>query len=142
MKIPRDSEGEGEVINMSSLLDVLFILIIFFLATSTFEEQERDQQVQLTQGDPTMPLSGKQNVVVINVRQDGSYYFVNETVDLATLQDRLVAARENNPDVTALVRGDRRVVHAAVADAILVCRQAGFGDAKIGYDELKSAVSP
>lgn len=135
MRIRREFEGEGEVINISSLLDVLFILIIFFIATSTFQEEERDQEIQLTRASPEMGLSEKHNTIVINVRQDGRYYLGTEVVDLAVLQERMIAARKKDPDVSVLVRGDSRVVHGAVADAFSVCNRIGFTNLRIGYLE-------
>ena len=47
MRIRPPSEDNEEVINLSSLLDILFILITFFPATSTFEEEEKDVKVNL-----------------------------------------------------------------------------------------------
>ena len=41
------SSSDGEIINISSMLDVMFILIIFFLVTTTFKEEEIDHMVNL-----------------------------------------------------------------------------------------------
>ena len=47
MRIRRDRESEDAILNISSLLDVLFILIIFFLATSSLAMEEKDLEVSL-----------------------------------------------------------------------------------------------
>ena len=47
MRIRSSETDTGDVINMSSLLDVLFILIIFFLVTTTFKKQEDDHRIDL-----------------------------------------------------------------------------------------------
>ena len=42
----KSSSNDGEIINISSMLDVMFILIIFFLVTTTFKEEEIDHMDQ------------------------------------------------------------------------------------------------
>ena len=74
MRIRRNSNGgDADIINMSSLLDVMFILIIFFLATTTFKEEETDAQVSLPSDTEGKPLSSQQRTIVINVRKSGAY---------------------------------------------------------------------
>ena len=59
MRIRSDDTDTSEVINMSSLLDVLFILIIFFLVTTTFKQLEDDHRVDLPVDQRNQALSNK-----------------------------------------------------------------------------------
>ena len=47
MRIRSNQNESEEMINLSGMIDVLFILIIFFLVTTTFKEEEVDQTVKL-----------------------------------------------------------------------------------------------
>ena len=69
MRINRDSEnGEGLMVNIESLLDVIFILLIFYMATTTFREQETDSRVNLADATKKIAtLSAKKKTVIINV---------------------------------------------------------------------------
>lgn len=133
MRIRRDSDEGGELINISSLLDVMFILIIFFLATTTFRQEERDAQVQLPDAGDTQTLSASPSVLVINVRSDGSYLLGANPVDLSDLRTYLSEAAERGT-AKVLVRGDQNARHGAVAAAVLACKQAGIHSADIGYE--------
>lgn len=134
MRIRRDHEDSGELINISSLLDVMFILIIFFLATTTFQQEERDAKVQLPSSGSASSLSSAPAVLIVNVRADGSYRLGTIPVDLPSLRSRLQAAVEANPGQKVLVRGDQNALHGAVAAAVLACNQAGVQEANIGYE--------
>ena len=133
MRIRRESENGGEIINISSLLDVMFILIIFFLATTTFQQEERDQKVNLPEAAEGQTLSSDTAVLVINVREDGTYLLGSETVDIQTLQQRMVDAVKEQADQKVLIRGDERALHGVVAAAVLCCKRSGIHEANIGY---------
>ena len=148
MRINRDESSEDNVINISSLLDVMFILIIFFLATATFTEQETDQSVNLPESSlAPSSLSAKPKTITINVHADGSYLVNNpvtqrhETMDLGAMREELTRALESNAGQKVLLRGDRKAYHEAVAMAMACCKEVGFNDANIGYQYKLSAAN-
>ena len=134
MRIPREESSDDNVINISSLLDVMFILIIFFLATATFTEEERDIQVNLPQSAAAQSSTQAPKMIVINVREDGTYHVANQTMDIASLKNTLIEAVSSNPDQKVMVRGDRNALHGNVANAISVCKQVGIHTTNIGYE--------
>ena len=118
MRIRRPPTGESSVINISSLLDVMFILIIFFLATTTFQHEERDIKVNLPDSTEGKALSTATKVIVINVRKDGSYVMASSAVPLERVKSLLLDAVETDPGQKVLIRGDRRALHGHVAAAV------------------------
>lgn len=133
MRIKRASDGDRSLIDIAPLIDIMFTLIIFFLATTTFEKEERDVKVNLPDTSKSSTLSSAPKVIVINVREDGSYYLGSETVLLPALQKLLVEAQETKADQKVLIRGDERALHGHVAAAVMACKTAGIHEANIGY---------
>ena len=81
MRIRSSSTESSEIINMSSLLDVLFILIIFFLVTTTFKQQEDDHRVDLPVDQRNQALANKAgDIVKINIRKSGAYVIMDKPV--------------------------------------------------------------
>jgi len=134
MRIPREDSSDDNVINISSLLDVMFILIIFFLATATFTEEEHDILVNLPQSAAAQSSTQAPKMIIINVRQDGTYHVAAQSLDVAGLQDTLVKAVSSNPDQKVMVRGDRNALHGNVAMAISICKNVGIHKTNIGYE--------
>jgi len=126
-----ESEVDESVINTSSLVDIMFILIIFFLVTMSFNIEERDIQVNLPETDTT--LSSASKAIIINCRQDGSYYLGSQRTDLRGIQKALREMLNKNPQQKVLIRGDKNALHGFVAAAIAACRASGIRDANISY---------
>ena len=132
MKIRKKDRGFDEgAINTSSLVDIMFILIIFFLVTMTFNEAEHDIAVNLPSTDSNLSSSTK--AIIINVRADGSYYLGSKRTNLSGIQRELRVLLERNPQQKILVRGDKNALHGQVAAAIATCKACGVRDANIGY---------
>jgi biopolymer transport protein ExbD len=126
-----ESEVDESVINTSSLVDIMFILIIFFLVTMSFNIEERDIQVNLPETDTT--LSSASKAIIINCRQDGSYYLGSQRTDLRGIRKALREMLDKNPQQKVLIRGDKNALHGFVAAAIAACRASGIRDANIAY---------
>lgn len=127
----RKSELESGIIDTSALVDIMFILIIFFLVTMSFNESEHDIAVNLPETDSN--LSSATKAIIINVRKDASYYIGSKKTTLAHIQQALSQLLEKNPQQKVLVRGDRNALHGHVAAAIAACKSSGIEDANIGY---------
>lgn len=125
MRLNRDTEGEEKGgPNLTSLIDMLFLLIIFFLVSSAFVEEEKDLEVELSRARSAPALTAPQSPVVINVRRDGAILLGTQPILLDGLLARLQAIQQDSPGRMVQIRGDRRVpyeyvvaVHAAVAEA-------------------------
>ena len=143
MKIPRKSESTSALINISSLLDVMFILLIFFMATTTFEQAEHDRKVKLTKdSNKRTSVSANTRTLIINVRKSqgkASYTVRGEHVDLAQIRKEVKDNLARDPDYKVIVRGDEWAFHGHVARAISECQNAGVKEANIAYMTSSSA---
>ncbi len=128
-----EDSGGSEVINVSSLLDVMFILIIFFLATTTFKEEERDIQVSLPQDAKSEALSSSDKVIVINIRKSGTYVVLDQQVTVEEMGDIVEQSLLEDPHQKVLIRADQETLHGYVARAVSTCKHAGVSQANIGY---------
>lgn len=133
MRIRRPAEASEPTIQVINLVDVLFVLVLFLLVATTFSSEERDLQVNLPSTAEGKTLSDAAPLITINVRQDGSYFLVDRTMDLTQLRQAVIEAIKNKPDQKVLVRGDKLALHGYVAAAVLACRESGVRQANIGY---------
>lgn len=135
MRIRRSSETPAlGLIDITPMVDIMFTLIIFFLATTTFEREELDVKVKLPEAAREATLGEAPKALVINVREDGSYHMSNRQMTLAEVQQAIVEARAEQLSTKVLVRGDRHALHGHVAAAVLAAKRAGVTEANIGYE--------
>jgi len=129
------------MINLESLLDVMFILLIFFMATTTFKEEEFDMEVSLPAAQQKRTaLSSASKLIVINVRgedrpADEALYVVSgRRVNLLQLRKLVRDGVEANKNQKVLIRGDKLALHGNVANAVAACHDGGVVKANIGYE--------
>ena len=132
MRLRTDTTGSSTV-EMTPLIDIMFTLIIFFLATATFQEEERDIAINVPSNTSGTTLSSEPRVIVINVKKDGSYKMGDRALGLDQIRVKLREEVQRNPDQKVLVRGDGEALHKDVAAAVAAAMGAGVNEAHIGY---------
>lgn len=116
---------EPETLNMTPMVDVVFNLLVFFLLGSTYLYEERELAVELPRVQAASPLTEAPEDIVVNVRADGTIIARNKPYTLSQLETMLKEARENYPDQSVAIRGDKATRYEHVAQVIAACRLAG-----------------
>jgi biopolymer transport protein ExbD len=114
---PRDTS-----INLTPLVDVVFLLLIFFLLTAFFIQPE-GVGVRLPEADGT-PDDAKAEVVVV-VEASGRVLVSDVEVSLDELEDQVRAALARDPSRPVVIRADRRLVLQKAVSVMERCKRAG-----------------
>jgi biopolymer transport protein ExbD len=130
----RNQVEEMPAINLTSMIDVLFLLIIFFVVGTKFIEAERQIELKLPQVSPNEALSAAPEKKVVNVYSDGQVTLDRQNVTLDELRTRLAAAHGQYEALGVLVRGDGTAPFERVANVLNVCKQAGIADLAISVE--------
>ena len=111
-------------INLTPLVDIVFILLIFFLITSTF--------VQSPGIDVNLPKAGsstdtrQSQSIVITVDENGQLIYGGEVTDIGGLKDTLTKLFQDSPTHQIIIQADETTHHGAVVQAMDVAREVGF----------------
>ena len=132
MRIRTDTTSSSTV-EMTPLIDIMFTLIIFFLATATFQEEERDIAINVPWNTSGTTLSSEPKVIVINVKKDGSYKMGDKVMKLDQIRIKLREEVQKDAGQKVLVRGDGDALHKDVAAAVAAAKGAGVIESHIGY---------
>jgi biopolymer transport protein ExbD len=120
-------ETDEEVgITLTSLIDVIFLLLIFFMVTTTLIEPSRRLDIQLPEAKAAT-AEAKSIPVTIEIGEKGEISLNGESVDVSALESRL-KAMERESKRTAIVRADRRLDYGRVVAVLGICRASGFQD--------------
>lgn len=131
LKVTRDDEL---TMNLTPMIDVVFLLIIFFMVGSRFSEiseAERDITLSVPAVSKVETLTQPPRNRVINVYADGKITLDKQPVTLAELGQKLAAARSEYKQTSVVIRGDGQALHQSVADVLATCRQAEIVDMSI-----------
>jgi biopolymer transport protein ExbD len=121
-----DDDGDEDAIggiNLMPMVDVVFLLLVFFLAATTLARDEVELDLRLPEaksGEPGGP--GRQ--LVVNVFADGRLVVDGREVTLEALRQKLAAAWQRDREQAVLVRGDHAAQFGAGLQVLDACRLA------------------
>ncbi|MCE5325187.1 MAG: biopolymer transporter ExbD [Planctomycetaceae bacterium] len=138
MKVIDNQHEDESSINMTPMIDMVFLLLIFFLVATTMARTERDQSVQLPGSESAAPLSAQPKDTVINISRDGAVKIgakkYGEYADgYAAIVPVLAEMAKADPDREFLIRADRESLHEYFAKVVEKAHEAGINKAKIAY---------
>jgi biopolymer transport protein ExbD len=133
MRLP-PTEVELGMPNMMPLIDVVFLLLIFFLIASRFEQEERELKVNLPEVAEAQPLSMTRELVV-NITPEGKYIVARQEYSEAQLAALLKQAHQNNPQQPVLIRGDGRAAWKHGVRVMGLCNQAKIENYRVAAIE-------
>ena len=113
---------------MTPMIDVVFLLIIFFMAGTKFSEWESKLTLKVPQVRQVGTLAPAPEKRVVNVYRDGRISLDRDFVSIAELTQRLAAVKQDYSGVGILVRGDAEGTLQHVASVLVACREAGITD--------------
>ena len=126
MNLQPGDEDEPEV-NLTPLIDVVFLLLIFFMVSTTFEQQSRIQ-IELPEATPT-PAETEDESLEIVIDAEGRYFIGEQQVvnsELKTLKSAISKAVKGREPLTVIIRADASTPHQAVITALDAASQLGL----------------
>ena len=127
----KTQHDEQPSLNLTPMIDVVFLLIIFFMAATTFTSEERAMDVNVPEVGGASLATAVTERQVINVGRDGVISLNRQAIALTELGDELRARIQANPRLGVTVRGDGEGTFQNVASVLDTCRQAGVVDMSI-----------
>jgi biopolymer transport protein ExbD len=119
---------ELPALNLTPMIDVVFLLIIFFMAASKFAEVEADLELKLPEVAAAAPLTSAPKQRTVSVERDGTVELDGLGVSLAELTTKLAAAQVEYPQLSVVIRGDAACAFQHVAAALAACKDAHISE--------------
>jgi len=140
MRLPTAARVTRIGFNMTPMIDVVFLLIIFFLVSSHLAKQEVQLELDLpTASSGESPPEETRPRVTVNVLPDGNVLLAGGAVSPEELERRLETERaESGGNLEVRIRGHRRVPYQFVEPILLACSQAGVWNVTFAVIEGKN----
>ena len=126
MKLRRRAEPLVMGFQIAPMVDVLLVLLCFFILTWNFvrKEMELDVKVPTAEhgGEPSLDV----NQTVLNLKADGSMVMNTRPITYEALGVKMAELAKINPEYAIILRGDEEVKYKFVARVLDVCRGSGI----------------
>lgn len=127
-------------LNVTSLVDVLFLLLIFFTLTSTFK-RAGELELKLPKSTTASPggSGGSPKPVELVLTDHGTLLLDGAPTTFEQLLPKLSAAHQRQPDGQVMIEAEENVSHGQVVRLLDAVRAAGFKGVGIGVRSTEAA---
>ena len=108
------------------MIDIVFLLLIFFIVTWQFTRSETELSVSVPTAQEGAEPERQRGEIVINILADGVIRVEGITVDLPQLLEKLSAIAAQFENQPVRIRGDGNVEYQRIVEVIDTCQKAGI----------------
>lgn len=111
---------------IAPMVDILLVLLGFFMLTWSFSRQERELDVQMPSAGEAKEQRRSVGEVIINVKADGTMVMNRRPMSPEDLLTALSRVASLYPDQAVVLRGDQRVDYGHIVQTLDLCRRANI----------------
>src|SRR5438552_13811766 len=113
-------------IQLAPLVDVLLLLLIFFLLTFNAARSENELDVKVPKASAAKEKTAPIGDVVVNVKTDGNVVVNRRTLNPPELTELLKSLVQLNSDQAVVIRGDQAGAYKNIINVLNICTEAGI----------------
>ena len=111
-------------INMTPFVDIMLVLLVIFLITAPLVQSSIDLNLPKEIGNNL----DKKNPVAISITKNGEYYLEQKKLDFIDLKNHLISIAKESPNVSILIKADKKVEYEKVSSILAVIQQQGLSN--------------
>ena len=125
----QDDEGSG--VRIAPLIDVVFLLLVFFLVATTFYEAEKDITIRLAPATEGAEREKLPDLIIVNVSEAGAIVVNQRMLTVEQLDDLLAEAKSQHGTVAVVIRCDKRSRHTDFVTVLNACEKAEIAQVSV-----------
>ena len=132
MRRKRVRQDEDADIDITPMLDIVFIMLIFFIVTATFV---KESGIDVTRPDAETAVKQNRVAILIAIRDNNEIWINRRKVDLASVRANVEKLHAENPQGGAVIQADRQAETGVLVEIMDQMRLAGVGAISIAAEE-------
>ncbi len=124
---------------ITPMMDVVFLLLSFFVASAVYSQWEYEIDIQLPTARTGMPSSRLPGEIIVNLAEDGRLTVNERVLTPPQLLERFRLLAANFPGHPVVLRSDERTPYAHVLQVIDLCRQADIDNISFATQRTETA---
>ncbi|MBO6122080.1 MAG: biopolymer transporter ExbD [Kiritimatiellae bacterium] len=119
-------EEEHIEIQMTSMMDCIFLMLIFFLVSSQLKKVEKELPIELPRANTTRDVKSTPDLITVSVNAKGELFVNSKPVGDAGLKNALANAAKENPDRRIRINGDVFAPFRSIVQVLDTCQGEGL----------------
>ena len=121
-------EEADDDINMTPMLDIVFILLIFFIVTASFV---KESGIEVQRPSAVTAESKEQASIVVAINEIGEIWIDKRVVDVRSVRAHIERLRAENPQGSVVIQADKNSTNGLLVQVMDAARQAGVENVSI-----------
>ncbi len=138
----RTDSLEEPSLNLTPMIDIVFLLIIFFMVGTRFSEIEQQFEIELPTASPLPAMTREPDPLVITVSRTGELALAGQRLSVSELRARLIEAKQVWEDQSVLIRGDGEGQYQAVIDVMNLCHEVRMHRFSLAFQPVGGSSPP
>lgn len=118
-------------LNLTPMIDIVLLLVIFFMVGTEFTRDERQYEIELPRVSDAPPLTSLPDELVVNITREGEFSLGREPRSVDELEAELRAASARYRDQAVVIYADGSGPYQHVMTALSVCRRADISNVQL-----------
>lgn len=124
--------GDEQSIDLTPMLDVVFIMLIFFIVTASFI---KETGVEVDRPDAVTSESKPNAAILIAVNNNSEVWIDKRRVDIRAVKANVERLRAENPEGAVVIQADEKATAEVVVEVMDAAREAGVLDISLATEE-------
>ena len=134
MRFVRKNKSRSPGLSLTSMLDVIFLLLCFFVTVSVFSQWENEISIKLPSAETSDEPDRLPGEIIVNLAKDGTVIVNGKMLELADLQARLKKVAKFYPGQPVIIRADKELAYEKLVKVIDTCRAADVWNFSLATD--------
>jgi len=134
MKFKTKPRSKAPALALTSMLDVIFLLLCFFVTVSVFSQWESEISIKLPNATTSETPERLPGEIIINLSKDGLVTVNSKALKLTELQERLTRIAKFYPGQPVIIRADKDTKYEQLVKLIDTCRAADVWNFSLATD--------
>ena len=125
-------EDEAEEINMTPMLDVVFIMLIFFIVTASFV---KEAGIDVNRPEAATAVKKERANILVAISDQGEIWINKRKIDVRAVQANIERLKAENPQGSVVIQADKKATTETLIKVMDASRAAGVFDVSIAAQE-------
>ena len=125
-------EDEAEEINMTPMLDVVFIMLIFFIVTASFV---KEAGIDVNRPEAATTVKKERANILVAISDQGEIWINKRQIDVRAVQANIERLKADNPQGSVVIQADKKATTETLIKVMDASRAAGVFDVSIAAQE-------
>ena len=134
MRFSQRNRSKAPALALTSMLDVIFLLLCFFVTVSVFSQWESEISIKLPNAKTAEAPERLPGEIIVNLAKDGAISVNSVRLSLEELGARLAKVAKFYPGQPVIIRADKEVRYESLVELIDTCRAAGIWNFSLATD--------